>query len=163
MEKWARRAHFFRKKADLAQVHEKERELQREVAETVQARLPDVDVLAVEMSGPERMTVYIDHPEGVDHALCERVTGVLGDYLDRYTLDVSSPGFERPLRTQAHFADAVGRRVSVRTAVEVAGRKRFRGEVVNANEREATIAVGEKRVGVPYDVIVRGNLIEEGR
>ena len=154
---------FFSEEGRLAQVHEQERELQREVTETVQARLPDVEVLAVEMSGPERMTVYIDHPEGVDHALCERVTGVLGAYLDRYTLDVSSPGFERPLRTQAHFADAVGRRVSVRTAIEVAGRKRFRGEVVNANEREATIAVGEKRVGVPYDVIVRGNLIEEGR
>jgi ribosome maturation factor RimP len=45
----------------------------------------------------------------------------------------------------------------------VAGRKRFRGEVVDADEREATIAVGEKRVGVPYEVIVRGNLIEEGR
>jgi ribosome maturation factor RimP len=147
----------------MAQVHEKERELQREVADTVQARLPDVDVLAVEMTGPDRMTVYIDHPEGVDHALCERVTGVLRGYLDRFTLNVSSPGFERPLRTQAHFADAVGRRVSVRTSVEVAGRKRFRGEVVDASELEATIAVGEEQVAVPYEVIVRGNLVEEGR
>ena len=147
----------------MAQVHEQERELQREVAETVQDRLPDVEVLAVEMTGPERMTVYIDHPEGVDHALCERVTGVLRGYLDRFTLNVSSPGLERPLRTQAHFADAVGRRVNVRTSVDVGGRKRFRGEVVDASEREATIAVGEDQIAVPYDVIVRGNLIEEGR
>ena len=147
----------------MAQVHEKERELQREVADSVQERLPGVEVLAVEMSGPDRMTIYIDHPEGVDHALCERVTGVLRGYLDRYTLDVSSPGLERPLRTQAHFADAVGRRVSVRTAIQVAGRKRFRGEVVDASERETTIAVGQEEIGVPYDVIVRGNLIEEGR
>jgi ribosome maturation factor RimP len=147
----------------MAQVHEKERELQREVADTVQGRLPGVEVLAVEMTGPDRMTVYIDHPDGVDHALCERVTGVLGGYLDRFTLNVSSPGFERPLRTQAHFADAVGRRVAVRTAVDVEGRKRFRGEVVDASEREATIAVGDDQFAVPYDVIVRGNLIEEGR
>jgi ribosome maturation factor RimP len=147
----------------MAQVHEQEKELQREVAETVQDRLPDVEVLAVEMTGPERMTVYIDHPEGVDHALCERVTGVLRGYLDRFTLNVSSPGLERPLRTRAHFADAVGRRVSVRTSVDVGGRKRFRGEVVDASERETTIAVGEARVAVPYEVIVRGNLIEEGR
>jgi ribosome maturation factor RimP len=147
----------------MAQVHEKERELQREVADSVQVRLPGVEVLAVEMGGPDRMTVYIDHPEGVDHALCERVTGVLRGYLDRYTLDVSSPGLERPLRTKAHFADAVGRRVSVRTAIQVAGRKRFRGEVVDASDREATIVVGEEQIGVPYDVIVRGNLIEEGR
>jgi ribosome maturation factor RimP len=147
----------------MAQVHEQEKELQREVAEAVQDRLPDVEVLAVEMTGPERMTVYIDHPEGVDHALCERVTGVLRGYLDRFTLNVSSPGLERPLRTRAHFADAVGRRVSVRTSVDVGGRKRFRGEVVDASERETTIAVGEDRVAVPYEVIVRGNLIEEGR
>jgi ribosome maturation factor RimP len=147
----------------MAQVHEKEKELQREVADTVQARLPGVEVLAVEMTGPDRMTVFIDHPQGVDHALCERVTEVLRGYLERFTLNVSSPGFERPLRTQAHFADAVGRRVSVRTSVDVAGRKRFRGEVVDASEREATIAVGEGQIAVPYDVIVRGNLIEEGR
>ena len=106
----------------MAQVHEKEKELQREVADTVQGRLPGVEVLAVEMTGPDRMTVFIDHPEGVDHALCERVTGVLGGYLDRFTLNVSSPGFERPLRTQAHFAGAVGRRVAVRTSVDVQGR-----------------------------------------
>jgi ribosome maturation factor RimP len=147
----------------MAKVHEQERELQREVTETVQARLPAVDVLAVEMTGPDRMTVYIDHPEGVDHALCERVTGVLRGYLDRFTLNVSSPGLERPLRTQAHFADAVGRRVNVRTATDVAGRKRFRGEVVDASEREATIVVGEEQIAVPYEAIVRGNLIEEGR
>ena len=147
----------------MAQVHEKEKELQREVADTVQGRLPGVEVLAVEMTGPDRMTVFIDHPDGVDHALCERVTGVLRGYLDRFTLNVSSPGFERPLRTQAHFADAVGRRVSVRTSVDVGGRKRFRGEVVDASERETTIAVGEDQIAVPYDVIVRGNLIEEGR
>jgi ribosome maturation factor RimP len=147
----------------MAQVHERERELQREVTETVQARLPDVDVLAVEMSGPERMTVYIDHAEGVDHALCERVTGVLRGYLDRYTLDVSSPGLERPLRTHAHFAGAVGRRVAVRTDIEIAGRKRFRGQVVDADEQATTIAVGDEQVDVPYGAIVRGNLIDEGR
>ena len=147
----------------MAQVHEKEKELQREVADTVQGRMPGVEVLAVEMTGPDRMTVFIDHPEGVDHALCERVTGVLGGYLDRFTLNVPSPGFERPLRTQAHFAGAVGRRVAVRTSVDVEGRKRFRGEVVDASEREATIAVGDDQFAVPYDVIVRGNLIEEGR
>jgi ribosome maturation factor RimP len=147
----------------LIQVHEKERELQREVADTVQSRLPAVDVLAVELSGPEHVTVYIDHPEGVDHALCASVTETLGDYLDRYRLDVSSPGLERPLRTQAHFAAAVGRRVALRTGVEIDGRKRFRGEVVEAGEREATIAVGNDRFDVPYEAIVRGNLIEERR
>jgi ribosome maturation factor RimP len=98
-------------------------------------------VLAVELSGPERLCVYIDHPSGVDHALCERVTDALRSYL----------------------AGAVGRTVSVRTDVEVSGRKCFRGEVVEAGEDEATIEIGEERFEVPYDMIVRGNLIEERR
>jgi ribosome maturation factor RimP len=153
---------FFAKEAKLTQVHEKERQLHRELAETVEARIPDVEVLAVELGGPEHITVYVDHPAGVDHALCERVTNELRPYLESYRLDVSSPGFERPVRTRAHFEGAVGRRVALRTDVEVAGRKRFRGEVVDAGESETTISVGNERVEIPYEAIVRGNLIEEG-
>jgi ribosome maturation factor RimP len=147
----------------MTQVHEKERELHREVTEEVSSSLENVEVLAVELGGPDRLCVYIDHPKGVDHALCEEVTGVLRRYLGQYTLEVSSPGLERPLRTRKHFTSAVGRRVALRTAFEVGGRKRIRGEVVTAGEREATIAIGDERVGVPYDAIVRGNLIEERR
>jgi ribosome maturation factor RimP len=144
------------------QVHEKEREIQQDVAARVEERLPDVEVLAAELSGPERLTVYIDHPDGVDHALCAQVTDVLRDYLERYTLDVSSPGLERPLRTPRHFAGIVGRRAAIRTTHDVAGRKRFRGEVVAADDREVVLATGGERVGIPYEAIARGNLIDEG-
>jgi ribosome maturation factor RimP len=147
----------------MTQVYEKERQLHREVAETVESRIPDVEVLAVELGGPEHITVYVDHPAGVDHALCERVTNELRPYLEAYRVDVSSPGLERPLRTREHFSDAVGCRVALRTDVELGGRKRFRGEVVDVGEDTATIAVGVERVEIPYDAIVRGNLIEEGR
>jgi ribosome maturation factor RimP len=147
----------------MTQVHERERQLHREVAETVESSIPDVEVLAVEHGGPEHITVYVDHPDGVDHALCERVTDELRSYLDRYRVDVSSPGLERPVRTRAHFADAVGKRVAVRTNVELEGRKRFRGQVVGAGELEATLDVGDERVDIPYEAIVRGNLIEERR
>jgi ribosome maturation factor RimP len=146
----------------MTQVYERERQLHREVAETVESRIPDIQVLAVELGGPEHITVYVDHPAGVDHALCERVTNELRSYLDAYRVDVSSPGLERPLRTKEHFAGAVGKRVAVRTDVEVDGRKRFRGQVVEAGEDEATISVGEDRFEIPYEAIVRGNLIEEG-
>jgi ribosome maturation factor RimP len=78
--------------------HTQERSLFREVGQTVETGLPGVEVLAVEMAGPQRMTVYVDHPQGVDHALCERVTKVLRVYLDRYSIEVSSPGVERALR-----------------------------------------------------------------
>jgi ribosome maturation factor RimP len=146
----------------MTRVYEQERQLHREVAATVESRLAEVEVLAVELGGPDRLTVYVDHPQGVDHALCERVTGVLRDYLDRYTLDVSSPGFERPLRTPKHFAGVLGRKVAVRTSVEVGGRSRFKGEVVAAGDEDFMLsAAGGERVQIPYDAVARGNLIDE--
>ena len=78
-----------------------ERTLQREVSERVEAGIPGIEVLALELVSPQRFCVYVDHPTGVDHALCERVTSVLRGYLDRYSVDVSSPGLERPLRKPA--------------------------------------------------------------
>ncbi len=145
------------------EVYETERELHREVTEKVGRSLPEVDVLAVELRGPEQLCVFVDRPTGVDHALCEQVTSVLREYLDRYALEVSSPGPERPLRTRRHFSGAVGRKVAVRTGRDLDGRKRFRGEVVDAGESALTLAVaGGERLDVPYDAIVRGNLIDEG-
>jgi ribosome maturation factor RimP len=72
-------------------------------------------------------------------------------------VDVSSPGIERPLRKQAHFRHAVGRRVALRTD----GRNRLRGEVVAAGERSVTVRTDDESIDIPYDSIVRGNLIEE--
>jgi ribosome maturation factor RimP len=146
----------------VASVHEKERQLTREITQTVEQDIPGVEVLAVELSGPERFTVFVDHPQGVDHALCARVTNVLRGYLDRYTVDVSSPGIERPLRRPQHFRNVVGRRVAVRTDHEIAGRKRFRGELVEAGERTLTVSYSGGAIEIPYGVIVRGNLIDEG-
>jgi ribosome maturation factor RimP len=141
----------------MATTRDKERELTQEIAPTVEAALPGTEVLAVELMGPERFTVYVDHVQGVDHALCERVTNVLRDYLRDYSIDVSSPGSERPLRTPAHFRNVIGRRVSLRTE----RRNRVRGEVVAAGERSVTVRNGGESVDIPYDAIVRGNLIEE--
>jgi ribosome maturation factor RimP len=141
----------------MAATHEKERQLTREITPKVEGALPGTEVLAVELTSPERFTVYVDHVGGVDHALCERVTNVLRDYLRDYSVDVSSPGIERPLRKQAHFRNAVGRRVSLRTE----GRNRVRGEVVAAGERAVTVKTDADSIDIPYDSIVRGNLIEE--
>jgi ribosome maturation factor RimP len=142
-------------------VYEKERTLTRDVLQRVERTLPGVEVLAVELTGPERFCVYIDHVGDVDHALCERVTDVLRDYLRDYSVDVSSPGIERPVRTRDHFGSVVGRRVALKTSSEIGGRKRFRGEVKGASERNVTVGVDGTDVDIPYDAIVRGNLIDE--
>ena len=141
----------------------RERTLQEEIAPAVEQSMPGVEVLAVELLSPSRLCVYVDHPDGVDHALCERVTRVLDAFRAEYTIDVSSPGPERPLRKPAHFASAVGRRVAVRTEVEIDGKSRIRGVVADAAEDAVTVATAEeKALRIPYDVIVRGNLIDEG-
>ena len=142
--------------------YEKEKELTREVAGTVERQIPGVEVLAVELLSPTRFCVFIDHPQGVDHALCARVTDLLRSYLNQYTVDVSSPGLERPLRKPAHFRNAVGRKVTLRTAAEIEGRKRFRGQVLAANDDFLSLgADGAEPVSIPYAAIVRGNLIDE--
>jgi ribosome maturation factor RimP len=143
----------------MTNLYDKERSLYREVTSRVERSLPGVEVLALELSGPARMTVFVDHPRGVDHELCQRVTDVLRDYLKDYAIDVSSPGSEPPLRRPQHFERAVGRTVSVRTA----DKKRVRGQVVKADERTLRVETGKgDPVEIPYDSIVRGNLIEEG-
>jgi ribosome maturation factor RimP len=150
----ARRPFFL----EMATTHDTEKALYREVSRAVTTALPGVEVVALELTGKERFCVYVDQAGGVDHALCERVTTLLRPYLERYSVEVSSPGFERPLRTRAHFERAIGRQVRVKAAG-----KRFRGEVLGAGERSIRLArpTGEP-TDIPYDEIVRANLIDEG-
>jgi len=136
---------------------EQERTLRRDVARLVEPALPGTEVLAVELTGKERFCVFVDHPAGVDHALCERVTHILRSYLDEYSVEVSSPGFDRPLRTRAHFERAVGRKVRVKTPTD-----RVRGEVVEAAAGAVQIRNGAGTVDIPYEEIVRANVIDEG-
>jgi ribosome maturation factor RimP len=139
----------------------RERTLQEEIAPAVESRVPGVEVLAVELVSPSRFCVYIDHPDGVDHALCERVTYVLDAYRSDYTIDVSSPGPERPLRKPEHFVAALGRTVSVRT--DRGKRNRRRGRLIAADDVGITLETGDAgEVRVPYEAIVRANLIDEG-
>jgi ribosome maturation factor RimP len=136
--------------------HEKEQTLQRQIGREVESALPGVEVLAVELSGPDRFTVFVDHANGVDHALCVRVTDVLREYLREYAIDVSSPGFERPLRKPEHFRNAVGRTVTLRTPER---KKRLKGAIVSAGERSVFVQSGDDTVEIPYDQVVRGNLV----
>src|SRR5204862_4557948 len=141
-----REAERGRRGGPMATTYEKERKLQSEIAPRVEHDLPGVEVLAVELANPDRFVVFVDHPEGVDHALCARVTDLLRDYLREYSIDVSSPGLARPLRTREHFAGAVGSRVRVRTRA-----RKLRGEVVSAGENSVTVAASDgAETEIPY-------------
>jgi ribosome maturation factor RimP len=140
----------------------REKTLQDEIAPAVERGVPGVEVLAVELLSPSRFCVYVDHPDGVDHELCTRVTHLLDAYRSDYTIDVSSPGPERPLRKPRHFADAVGRKVNVRTDRNIEGRNRFKGELLEAADGAVTLATpaADEPLRIPYEAIVRANLID---
>jgi ribosome maturation factor RimP len=120
---------------------------------------PDVEVLLAEVVGGTTVRLYIDHPDGVTLALCERVTKQLTAVRERYSLEVSSPGVDRPLTKPAHFNRFIGRRARVRTRDARGGHSSFTGELLGATESDVTIAADTGVVSIPYDSIARSNLV----
>src|SRR4051794_24272153 len=133
--------------------------IQAEIEAKLAERTPGVEVLLAELDGGT-VELYIDHPEGVSLELCERVTHALPEVREDYALTVSSPGPERPLTKPSHFRSFVGRRARVRTREELDGHKTFTGELVGASDAEVTIAAGGGVTAIPYDAILRSNLVE---
>jgi ribosome maturation factor RimP len=131
----------------------------------IEARLataePDVEVLLAEVVPGGTLRVFLDHPDGVTLELCERVTHLLGDLRERYALEVSSPGLDRPLTKPAHFRRFLGRRARVRTRDAREGHRSFTGELVGATDSEVAIAADTGVIAISYDDIHRSNLVEE--
>jgi ribosome maturation factor RimP len=104
--------------------------------------------------------VFIDRdPGGVDLALCEQVTRELAALRDRYALEVSSPGLDRPLTRPRHFARVVGETVNVRTHQPVDGRKTFTGRLLHAGDEHIDIDQDGETVRLSYPEIRRSNLV----
>ena len=137
-----------------------------QMQETIESRLaqrePDVELLALERPASARLRLVIDSSDGVDLALCERVTGVLRDLLESWSLEVSSPGPERPLTKPEHFRRFLGRRVRVRTREEVAGHKSFTGRLTGADEESVSVDSGDGPVSIPLASVRRSNLLPDG-
>jgi ribosome maturation factor RimP len=134
-----------------------------QIQNTIEDRLrdeePDVELLSLDRPASERLLLVIDRPGGVDIALCERVTGLLRDLLESYSLEVSSPGPERPLTKPEHFRRYLGRRVRVRTREEVAGHKSFTGRLTGADEESVSVDSGDGPISIPLAAVRRSNLL----
>jgi ribosome maturation factor RimP len=131
----------------------------------IEARLaqsePEVEVLLAEVVPGGTLRLFIDHPDGVSLDLCERVTRQLEEVRERYSLEVSSPGRERPLTKPDHFRRFLGRRARVRMREAREGHRSFTGELVGATDTDVMLAADTGVVQIPYADINRSNLVEE--
>jgi ribosome maturation factor RimP len=133
--------------------------IQAEIEASLAGSQPDVEVLLAEVVGGKLVRLFIDHPDGVSLDLCERVTHALPEVRERYALEVSSPGTERPLSKPEHFRRFVGRRAKVRTRGAHEGQRNFTGELLEASDAEVTVAADTGVVSIPYADIHRSNLL----
>jgi ribosome maturation factor RimP len=138
-------------------------ELQLTIERRIEGLDPRLELITLERPAAETLRLYIDHPEGVDLELCERVTNELRDLLDSWSLEVSSPGADRPLTKPEHFRRFVGRRVKVRTEDAIAGRRNFTGTLTGADEESVSIEAEGDAVRIPLTGIRRSNLIPDFR
>ena len=133
--------------------------IQAEIEGRLATAEPDVEVLLAELVGGKLVRLFIDHPQGVSLELCERVTKLLPEVRERYALEVSSPGPQRPLSKPDHFRRYVGRRARVRTRGPLDGHTSFTGELVGATDDAVTVAADTGVVSIAYADIHRSNLL----
>jgi ribosome maturation factor RimP len=130
-----------------------------------------VELVVLEEAGSRRQRIlrlYVDHPDGVTHGLCARVSGAVGRALDEidafdgaYVLEVSSPGIERPLRKRRHFEAQLGKKVYVKTRVPVEGSKVWQGMLLEVGEDEIVVREAGRDARIPLGEIGSAHLIYE--
>jgi ribosome maturation factor RimP len=136
-------------------------ELQEQIESSLRDLDPGIELIALEQPAAESLRLYIDHPDGVDLALCERVTNHLRDLLESWALEVSSPGAERPLTKPEHFRRFRGRRVRVRTREAIEGQRSFTGTLTDADDRRVLISADAGDIEIPLARIRRSNLVPD--
>lgn len=131
-----------------------------------------VEIEAAPGVGQGKLTIYLDFPQiegaepreiGIED--CERVSHEVSALLDvedpmpsAFTLEVSSPGDDRVLRKAKHFQRFLGSRVKVETAIARDGRRRYTGQLVEADERGFVVDVDGKNISIPYAELGRVRL-----
>ncbi|ODS22813.1 ribosome maturation factor RimP [Candidatus Endobugula sertula] len=135
---------------------------------------PVVEVLECELWGLEyliqgrqaTLRIYIDKDAGVSLADCEKVSRQVSSVLDvedpiasQYTLEVSSPGVDRPLFTLGHYQRSVGEMVVVKLNRKFAERKKLKGVIGGIENDEVVIQVGDEEYLLPIESIEKANIV----
>lgn len=142
---------------------------EQKLLDAIEARNPGgVEIVTVEVTGSRKsptICVYIDTADGVtfdEITEAQKWINALMDEMDpfpgAYTLEVSSPGIDRPLRTWEHFARFVGSRAYVKAKQAIDGRSAWTGTIVSADPEQVTLDVDGVKSSVPMDIISKANL-----
>lgn len=144
----------------------------------VERLAPTVNGLGYELLGVERhraggrslVRLYIDSDDGIGVQDCEVVSRHVSDVLDledmiggEYTLEVSSPGLDRPLFTLAQARSHLGAEVALRLRTRLNGRRRLLGKLVEVSDISMIITMGEERIDVPFNAVERARLVPQWR
>lgn len=125
-------------------------------------------IVAVEMAGGDRaiVRVYIDKEGGVTVEDCAKASRQFGAILDvedpisnRYTLEVSSPGLDRPLAKLEHFKAVIGQEVKIRMSTLVEGRRRFKGRLTGVGSNAIELEVEGQVVALQISEMDKARLV----
>jgi ribosome maturation factor RimP len=135
---------------------------------------PVISALGYELVGVEYLSqgrrsllrIYIDHTDGINVHDCERVSHQVSGVLDvedvirgQYTLEVSSPGLDRPLFTKEQFQRYIGSEVNIRLSIAQQGRKKFKGILRGIDDTNVFLNVDEEEISLPFNAIEKANLV----
>lgn len=131
-----------------------------------------LELLGIEFSqsgGGSLLRIYIDHPDrGVGIEDCERASREISALLDvndpvagRYTLEVSSPGLERPLFTMAHFERFIGEQAKIGVNLPIDGRRRFQGPIVAVEGDRITLDQDGTPVTIAHANVAKARLVPD--
>jgi ribosome maturation factor RimP len=141
--------------------------------QVIDREVEDVELVLLEEAGNRRnkiLRLYIDHPGGVNHDLCARVSVAVGKALDEvnafegaYTLEVSSPGIERPLCKRSHFEAQIGKKVYIKTRQPVEGTKVWQGILLEVVDDAVAVQEAGREARIPWEEIASAHLMYEFR
>ena len=123
------------------------------------------DVEFVKEGGSWYLRIFIDKPAGIDHEDCRFVSESIDTLLDEkvpvghsYTLEVSSPGIERPLKKTADFVRFTGHNIAISTFAPIDGQKKFTGCLKDVLPEGITVEVNNKAIQIAFEQIASARL-----
>jgi len=118
-------------------------------------------------AGGRILRLFIDRPGGVTLDDCVHISRQSSDLLDvylentgPYSLEISSPGPNRPLGKKFDFNRFKGSRVKIRTAQSIDGQKKFKGVLMGISEEIVKVSVDGKTACIPYQEIIMARLAD---